>query len=193
MPNPFLELTVAQFADLLLAFPWARKISSVHLHHTFRPDHATFAARPAAQSIEGMFRFHTETRGFSDIAQHVTVDPLGHIWTGRNFNQPPASATGFNGNSQVGPFMIEMIGNFDLGNDRWDGDQRDAAIMVVALVQKLHHLQPGDFKFHHEMSPKSCPGTSINRAAVLALIEAAHAKIPAIPASRDRGQTDRLL
>jgi hypothetical protein len=193
MPKPFLELTVDQFSDLLLAFPWERKISSVHLHHTFRPNHADFAARPAAQSIEGMFRFHTETRGFSDIAQHVTVDPLGKIWTGRNFNQPPASATGFNGNRTVGPFMIEMIGNFDRGNDRWEGAQRDAAIMVAALVQKLHHLSPDAFNFHHDMNPKTCPGTSIARADVLAALEAVHARIPAIPASRDRGATDRVF
>jgi hypothetical protein len=193
MPKPFLELTVDQFADLVLGFPWNRTISSVHLHHTFRPNHSDFASRPPAQSIEGMFRFHTETRGFSDIAQHVTVDPTGKIWTGRNFNMPPASSTGFNGNSKVGPFMIEMIGNFDVGNDRWEGAQREAAIAVVALVQKLHRLSPSAFQFHHDMNPKSCPGTSIKRAEVLAEIEAAHARIPAIPSSRERAATDRLF
>ncbi len=193
MPKPFLELTVEQFWDLLLAFPWERTISSVHLHHTFRPNHADFASRPPAQSIEGMFRFHTETRGFGDIAQHVTIDPTGRIWTGRNFNMPPASATGFNGTRHAGPFMIEMIGNFDIGNDRWDGAQREAAVMAVALVQKLHRLPPSSLQFHHDVSQKSCPGTSINRQDVLAEVEAAHARVPAIPASRNQGTTDRLL
>ena len=193
MPKPFLELTVEQFSDLLLAFPWERTISSVHLHHTFRPNHADFASRPPAQSIEGMFRFHTETRGFSDIAQHVTIDPTGKIWTGRNFNAPPASSTGFNGNSKVGPFMIEMIGNFDVGNDRWAGAQRETAIAVTALVQKLHRLLPSAFQFHHEMNPKSCPGTSIKRDEVLAEVEAVHARLPAIPAGRDFAHTDPIF
>jgi hypothetical protein len=66
-------------------------------------------------TIEAMWRHHTETNRWSDIAQHVTVAPDGTIWLCRNFNWAPASAAGFNGNSTSGPFMIEMIGDFDIG------------------------------------------------------------------------------
>ena len=43
MPKPFLELTLEQFADLLQHFPWRRTITEVHVHHTWRPNHADFA------------------------------------------------------------------------------------------------------------------------------------------------------
>src|SRR5262245_1050219 len=203
MPRPFLELTVEQFAAMLDQFPWVRRVTEVHVHHTFRPNHADFASRPPIQSIEGMFRFHTEERHFSDIAQHVTIDPRGVIWTGRNWNQPPASATGFNVNSTAGPFMFEMIGNFDLGEDRWEGEQRAAAIEVIARVQKLFGLPPDAFRFHHEMSQKSCPGSALKKPDVLGDIQSAHERLAAPRsisrgafdegASRDRATVDRLL
>src|SRR5829696_7484769 len=101
MPKPFLELTLEQFESMVDQFPWRRRITEVHMHHAFRPNHADFAARPPIQSIEGMFRFHTEERGFSDIAQHITIDPDGQVWTGRNWNLPPASAVGHNGTAMA--------------------------------------------------------------------------------------------
>ena len=203
MPKPFLELTLEQWSDLILHFPWSRKITEVHVHHTFRPNHADFTSRPALQVIEGMFRFHTEERHFSDIAQHVTIDPLGKIWTGRNWNAAPASATGFNGNSTAGPFMFEMIGDFDQGRDAWVDPQRASAIAVIARIQKLFGLDPSAFRFHNEMSPKSCPGTAITKASVLESVTAEHTRLAAPRtkrefafgdvSARDRATTDRLL
>jgi hypothetical protein len=184
MPRPFLELTLDQFAEMLERFPWRRQVTEVHVHHTFRPDHADFASRPPIQSIEGMFRFHTEERGFADIAQHVTIDPRGSIWTGRNWNAAPASATGFNGNATAGPFMFEMIGNFDSGRDRWEGAQRDVAIAVIARVQKLFGLPPTAFRFHHDMSTKTCPGSAIRKDDVLEAVTAAHARLVTAPGVR---------
>jgi len=52
-----------------------------------------------------------------DVAGNVTIDPEGRIWLNRSFDLPPASAAGFNGSGQLGPFMIEMIGNFDQGRE----------------------------------------------------------------------------
>ncbi len=185
MPRPFLELTLEQFAEMLKQFPWRRRVTEVHVHHTFRPNHADFAARPPVQAIEGMFRFHTETRHFADIAQHVTIDPRGVIWTGRNWNTPPASATGFNGNATAGPFMFEMIGNFDRGQDRWEGAQREATIEVIARVQALFGLPPGAVRFHQDMSPKSCPGTALNKTDIIAEVGAAHERLALSPRVRE--------
>src|SRR5262245_16245449 len=128
MPKPFKELTLEEFLEVLELFPFSRRIDVVHVHHTFHPNHAEFFSRDPLKSIEGMFNFHTapppKGRGFSDIAQHITIDPNGKIWTGRDWNLAPASATGFNGNSSVGPFMFEMIGNFDSGQDEFKDPQR---------------------------------------------------------------------
>lgn len=198
MPQPFLELTLEAFADLLKQYPWKRRITEIHVHHTWRPNHADFFSRPAIQSIEAMFRFHTAQLGYSDIAQHITVDPLGKLWTGRHWNAPPASASGFNGNSTAGPFMLSMIGDFDGNRDKWQDKQRDAAVEVIALVQKLWGLDPDAFRFHGDlMSSKTCPGTSLRKGEVLELVKRAHDRL-AIPAGsravpKERGTTEQIL
>lgn len=161
MPKPFLPLTLDQFADHLNQFQFRRRINEVHLHHTWRPNHADFARHPPEACIEGMWRSHTQERGFSDIAQHVTVDPRGIIWTGRDWNTPPASATGFNGTYAVGPFMIETIGDFDTGHDPFEDPQKAAVLGVIARVQARFKLDPEALRFHNQMSSKTCPGTQI--------------------------------
>ena len=120
MPAPFKQLNRDQFAALLDKFPFTRKINAVHMHHTWKPNHAQYKGH---ETIVGMWRFHTETKGWQDIAQHITIAPDGSIWLGRNWNLPPVSATGHNGNAIAGPFMFEMIGNFDRGHDLFEGEQ----------------------------------------------------------------------
>ena len=188
MPKPFIELSAESFQEMLELVQWTRRIDVVHLHHTFRPNHTQFAARPPIDAIEGMFRFHTTPppagRGFSDIAQHATLDPRGTLWTGRSWNVAPASATGFNGNSAVGPFMIEMIGDFDQGKDPFDGEQKRVAIAAVAAIQKRFGLPPEAIRFHRQMSTKTCPGTSIDLDAFVNAVREAHASTTRSPGSR---------
>ncbi|HUE90232.1 MAG TPA: hypothetical protein VMO26_29470, partial [Vicinamibacterales bacterium] len=52
-----------------------------------------------------MRKFHMEQNGWSDLAQHLTIDPQGGLWTGRNWNLAPASATGHNGTAGEGPIL----------------------------------------------------------------------------------------
>jgi len=203
VPKPFLNLSLDQFAELIEQFPWRRNITEVHVHHTFRPNHDDFALRPPIQTIEGMWRFHTQERGFSDIAQHITIDPTGMIWTGRDWNTPPASATGFNGNSAKGPFMFEMIGDFDKDRDTWKDPQRSVAIEVIARVQKIFNLEAEAFRFHNAMSTKTCPGSAIKREDVLAAVQEVQARmaggrsprggVSAARAAQTRATTARLL
>ncbi|MBD8530010.1 MULTISPECIES: caspase family protein [unclassified Massilia] len=164
MPAPFKRISLEQFSALLDRFPFSRAIDAVHMHHTWRPDHRQFAGH---DSIVGMWKFHTEHNGWSDIAQHITIDPEGGIWLGRDWNMPPASARGHNGDHRAGPFMFEMIGDFDVGRDRFEGAQRATAIAVVALVQQCFDLAPDSLKFHNMLSGKTCPGSSIDYAQVL--------------------------
>jgi hypothetical protein len=199
MPQPFLELTLEQFADLLNQYPWKRRVTEIHLHHTWRPNHSDFFSRPPIQTIEAMFRFHTTQQGLSDLAQHITIDPQGQLWTGRHWNVPPASAAGFNGNATAGPFMVSMIGDFDENRDKWQNKQRDAAIEVIARVQKLWGLPPEAVRFHKEMMlSKSCPGSSLRKEEVLELVKRVHDRL-AVPDGRsagvpkERGTTEQIL
>ena len=152
----FKRLSLDQFSQLLARFPFTRRINAVHMHHTWRPARRDFRGH---DTIVGMWRFHTQEQGWRDIAQHVTIDPEGWIWLGRNWNLPPVSAAGHNGNAQFGPFMFEMIGNFDSGCDPFDGPQRETTLELIAQMQARFALPADSLVFHNAMAPKSCPGS----------------------------------
>lgn len=178
----FQSVDAAGFTRLVQDFPWTRRIVEVHLHHTWRPRQSDYRG---LRTIEGMWRTHTEVNKWSDIAQHVSIAPDGTIWVGRNFNWAPASASGFNGNAKAGPFMIEMIGDFDKGREAPGADQKNATLAVIKAVQQHFGLKPEDLRFHNEMSAKSCPGTSQSKPDWIAAIRAF-----ALPAARDDGSRD---
>lgn len=186
MPAPFQRLNIDQFAAVLKTFEFRRRIASVHMHHTWRPNHAQWKGH---DSMVGMWRFHTQDRGFSDIAQHLTIDPEGLVWTGRNWNSAPASAVGHNGTGLAGPFMFETVGDFDLGRDPLQGVQRQAVLDVIALLQARFGLAPESLMFHNQAAAKTCPGSSIPYDAFLAELRA-HVVAPrsaAGAAARGRG------
>ncbi|MGH9627825.1 MAG: peptidoglycan recognition protein family protein, partial [Bryobacteraceae bacterium] len=170
MPKPFRRMSSEEFADALGRFPFRdpNAVIGVHMHHTFHPNRAEWKG---LDSVEAMWRFHTQIRGFSDIAQHITIDPEGFIWTGRRWDQPPASATGFNGNSSRYPFMFEMIGDFDEGRELFDGRQKQSAIEVIARVQHLFELPPESLRFHNQMSRKTCPGSAVRYEEIVELVK----------------------
>jgi len=173
MFSEIVRLTSEQVAALLQsAVPsLTRKIVAVHLHHTWRPTKSQFKGRA---TIEAIRNFHVNTNGWDDIAQHLTVDPQGLSWTGRNWNLPPASSAGKNGTRQEGPFMIEMVGDFDLGNDVLDEPQRQAVLDVVSAILDSCSLGAAAVWFHRELgSPKTCPGTGIDKPVLLAEIQKA--------------------
>src|SRR5688572_31274868 len=181
MPSEIRRLTTEQFAALLqLARPrLTRTISSVHLHHTWRPTQSQFKG---LATIEAMRHFHVNTNGWDDIAQHLTIDPQGFSWTGRNWSLPPASQAGKNGTSGEGPFMIEIVGDFDTGRDVLDGAQRRAVIDVVVAILKTYGIGIDAIRFHNELgSPKSCPGTGVAKKDLTDEIQAALDAAAAVP------------
>lgn len=188
MSVPFQQLTLAEFAGLLDRFPFDRQIHAVHLHHTGRPNHAEFRGQ---ETLVAMRRVQTQAQGWGDIAQHVTVDPNGAIWTGRNWNLPPVSAAGHNGNRTAGPFMVVAIGDFTLGRDRFAGAQRDATLRIIALIQQRFGLSPETLAFHTQLSTaKSCPGTALDHRELIGELRVLHA-VPgdarAMPGQEDGG------
>jgi hypothetical protein len=171
------------FRELIAAYAQtgSRRISEVHLHHTWRPTRRQYhdlAASIGPQEaglllVQSMWRHHVKERGFANIAQQLTIDPVGGLWLGRPWNERPASAVGFNGSLKRGPFMIEVIGDFDLYAERFDGEQRAAAINVIRAINAACHLPSSALTFHNEMAAKSCPGSSVDKRALIAEIEAA--------------------
>ena len=167
------RLTVDQLLELLASVhpTLQRKITAVHLHHTWRPTRAQFRG---LATVEAMRSYHVDKLGWSDIAQHLTIDPVGGCWTGRNWNLPPASQKGMNGTAQAGPFMIEIIGDFDAGRDTLDGQQRSAVCEAVGGILAQCDLGSKDVRFHRELgSPKSCPGSGVDKEGLIAEIDQA--------------------
>lgn len=170
MPKPFHQINITQFEELVSSFAWTRQINAVHMHHTWSPARADYRGLP---TIESMWDFHVNTNHWSDIAQHISIAPDGSIWTGRGWNTPPASSTGFNGSSSAGPFMFETIGNFDNGKDPFDGAQRATVIAVIRILLNHFKLPVSALKFHNQLnSPKTCPGSSIDYASFCAEVDA---------------------
>src|SRR4029434_2279086 len=154
MPPPFKQINREEFAALLDRFAFTRIMNALHMHDTWRPNHSQYDKNDGHRTILGMYSHHTVNNGWQDIAQHITIAPDGTIWLGRNWNLPPASAAGHNGNSHMGPFMFEIIGDFDRGRDPFEGEQRKTVLEVIARVQLRFKLAPETLRFHNAMSPK---------------------------------------
>jgi hypothetical protein len=90
----FERLTLPEFRARVALFHFTRSIDQVHVHGTWEPSIAGWKGEP---SMQAMWRFHTQTNGWRDVAQHVTIAPDGAIWTGRDWNWPPASDAGDDG------------------------------------------------------------------------------------------------
>jgi hypothetical protein len=163
-------LSVGDFTDLVKRWVPQRTIDSVHLHCTDRPRHADFRG---VATIEAMRRFHMGI-GMRDIAQHLSIDPRGGLWSGRPFDQVPASARGHNGSSTKGPFMIEMVGLFDAGKDVLAGGQLKSTQAVICVLLRKFGLSESALKFHREFpnTGKTCPGNSLDPKAFRAEIKA---------------------
>lgn len=168
MPPPFRKLTIDQFRQEVRDFRFSFDKKQVHVHHTYLPNHTNERARGAEKCVQGMFNYHTEHNGWSDIAQHVTIDSTGHIWTGRPWNKAPASSKGFNGAPHF-PFMFEMIGDFEDeetgDHDELSGAQLNAAYAVCGIICDRFKLKPkSTVKFHRELGEKkSCPGNLVDK------------------------------
>jgi hypothetical protein len=165
------RIGLSDFERLLEQWRPLRRITEFHLHCTDRPRHADFRGMA---SIEAMRNYHL-SKGWSDIAQHLTVDPAGGLWTGRDWDRSPASAVGHNGSSSAGPFMIETVGLFDKGYDEFKAPQKTAVLGVIVAVLRKFGLSETALRFHNEFTNgKSCPGNAIDlnkmRAEVKALL-----------------------
>ena len=162
MPNPIQALNLADFAAVLKNWKPTRKITTVHIHCTDRPRHADWRGLP---SVEGMRRYH-QSIGMRDIAQHLTIDPAGVLWTGRPFDAIPASVRGYNGTRAAGPFMIEMVGLFENKTDLFKDPQKQAVYGAIVEVLRKFGLDQKAVLFHREFpgTGKTCPGMDLDPA-----------------------------
>lgn len=141
--------------------------TELHVHHTYIPSHKDFNGSNYQERQDAMRRFHVNTNGWDDIAQHVTLFPDGKFLTGRDFHKQPISIKGYNGSNGKYPFAVEMLGNFDVGHDKLEGKQLDSILHLA----KYFHDKGRYIRFHRENAPKTCPGTGIDKDVFMKQVE----------------------
>ena len=156
----FKILTTDELITYTKNFKWTRKFSEFQIHHTWKPDHSNFNGINGIALQEGMRNYHVNTLKWQDIGQHLSLLPDGKWVTGRNFNIIPASISGRN---SLCFLAIEMIGNFDVGHDKLEGEQLNSIIKFVNWGINYFNLGTKGIVFHREYNPKTCPGTSIDK------------------------------
>jgi len=91
---------------------YVETIQQVHVHHTANSN--TYGRSDVPALIRGMYAYHTQSLGWSDIAYNFLVDRFGRVWVGRagGADEPVRGAhtLGFNATSTG----VAAIGNFDL-------------------------------------------------------------------------------
>ncbi|MFA5354085.1 MAG: N-acetylmuramoyl-L-alanine amidase [Thermodesulfovibrionales bacterium] len=165
----FILMSVAEFGQWLSDNRFNRVVRLIQNHHTYSPSYKDFTGSNHFALLEGMERFHMVERGFSEIAQNLTIFPDGKIAVCRPLDTIPA---GIKGANQAG-ICIENLGKFDKNADAMTDSQREAIIQVNALLCREFHILPStdSIVFHHwydlntgqrtdgEGTTKSCPGT----------------------------------
>lgn len=169
----FIEFeTLDEFKTWLSRQTIKRKITKLQIHHTAAPSYSNWSTDIALRRQNNMKSFHINDRGMSDIAQHFTIFPDGHIVTGRSLEKDPAGITGFNTNA----ICCEIYGNFDKGGDTMNAVQREAVIAFYGLLCEKFKITPSSstIRYHawydakgnylgnyiQGKSTKTCPGTN---------------------------------
>jgi hypothetical protein len=165
----FTLLNLDEFRDYLANNSFSRVINLIQNHHTFIPEYSHFNGQNHFSLLIAMENAHLE-RGFSEIAQNVTIFPDGMIALCRSFDRVPAGIMGAN----LHGLCIENVGDFDAGHDQMNAIQKQTIVSVNALLCLKFNLIPSleTIVYHHWFdldtgqrtngagNTKSCPGTS---------------------------------
>jgi N-acetyl-anhydromuramyl-L-alanine amidase AmpD len=150
------SVTLAQLKQHLKQLAPTRTIDSVIVHHFYRP---TASEWQGLQTLEAVWRFHVETNGWADIGYHVVVGPDDTIWLARPSEEVGAHCKEQNDTS-IG---IAFAADFDTVEPVANG--LATGWKVVAAICERFSIPAERVFFHRDFSPKSCPGTRMDRKA----------------------------
>lgn len=175
--------TLSDFvAELRAQSAYLYRIEAAMLHHTWSP---TTAQDRGLTTVQGIQRAHMANGADDGILANAYCSNDGRIYNGRPLryaNWAHAAKLTSHPWSKVDPalaklmdgdrmwcnhhaFGIETIGNFDTGHD----DPRTSkslslSLDLIAAILKLRSLPVERVFFHHDVDPKTCPGTAVSKA-----------------------------
>ena len=136
------------------------------VHHTVNANGYSRSQVPSI--LRGIYAYHTQSRGWSDVGYNFLVDRFGRIWEGRygGVSRPVVGAHTLGYNDDA--FAMSAIGNFDV--------KRPSAAMVAAYGRlfawklSLHGVRAGSKRQfitkrwlpaidgHRDVGQTACPG-----------------------------------
>ena len=132
--------------------------------------------------IRGIYAYHTQSRGWSDVGYNFLVDRFGRIWEGRygGVDRPVVGAHTLGYNDDA--FAMSAIGNFETAQP--SAAMLDAYGRLFAWKLSLHGVRAGSTRQwvtkrylpaingHRDVGQTACPGRYL------------YAKIPTIRQAR---------
>jgi hypothetical protein len=136
------------------------------VHHTVNANGYTRAQVPSI--IRGIYAYHTQSRGWSDVGYNFLVDRFGRIWEGRygGVDRPVVGAHTLGYNDYA--FAMSAIGNFETA--RPSSALLDAYGRLFAWKLSLHGVDAGSMRQwvgkrylpaingHRDVGQTACPG-----------------------------------
>ncbi len=142
------------------------EIHAAFVHHTVNANDYSRADVPAL--LRGIYAYHTQSRGWSDVGYNFLVDRFGQIWEGRygGVGRPVVGAHTLGYNDDA--FAMSAIGNFEVANP--PQAVVDAYARLFAWKLSLHGVDAGSTRQwvtskyfqaingHRDAGQTACPG-----------------------------------
>jgi uncharacterized protein with LGFP repeats len=140
----------------------------VFVHHTASSNHYTAAQAPSI--VRGIYAFHTQSRGWCDIAYNFLVDRYGNIYEGRRggITRPVRGAHA--GDYNLNTTGIALVGNFTKAHPT--RAMKHSLVQLIAWRMgtayhgayghpRVHGSRFKRISGHRDAMSTSCPGNSV--------------------------------
>jgi hypothetical protein len=169
VPQPKIFSRAQWGADEQLRDKGSLRYGEIHagfVHHTVNANEYSKDEVPSI--LRGIYAYHTQSRGWSDVGYNFLVDRFGRIWEGRygGVDRPVVGAHTLGYNDDA--FAMSAIGNFETA--RPSQAMIDAYAALMAWKLSLHGIAADDTKQfvssrnfhaingHRDAGSTACPG-----------------------------------
>ena len=156
------------------------RVSSIFLHHTWRPTPDTWAGYDTILAMKAYYERQPWTDEYGrqhegwTAGPHLFIAPDG-IWLFTDLLRDGVGVAEHNENTR----HVEMVGNYDTNPP--SGDILAYTVAALALLHRAFDLPPEALRFHSDCSPKTCPGAAVSKTAMIEKVRAWLDQHPATP------------